>query len=101
VNSDSSKVSNMTKTKTRTKTASRSPEKLRAYVLIQTVPGRVETIIRALGRMPTVDTVDPVTGPYDIVALLAVDEIHEISHLVAGTIGGMRGVTRTTTLICT
>jgi uncharacterized protein with GYD domain len=51
--------------------------------------------------MPTAGTVDPVTGPYDIVALLEVDDIREVSHLVAGTIGGMRGVTRTTTLICT
>ena len=76
-------------------------QKLRAYVLISTVPGRVEAIIRSLKRMPAVQTVDPVTGPYDIVALLAVDEIHEISQIVAGTIGGMRGVTRTTTLICT
>ena len=50
--------------------------------------------------MPTVQTVDPVTGPYDIVALLAVDEVRDISHTVAGTIGGTRGVTRTTTLIC-
>ncbi len=71
------------------------------YVLIQTVPGRIEAIIRSLSRMPTVGTVDPVTGPYDIVALLEVGDIREISHLVAGTIGGMRGVTRTTTLICT
>ena len=76
-------------------------EKLRAYVLIQTVPGRVESIMRSLKRMPSVETVDAVTGPYDIVALIGVDEIHEISHTVAGTIGGMRGVTRTTTLICT
>ena len=51
--------------------------------------------------MPTAGTVDPVTGPYDIVALLEVDDIRQISHLVAGTIGGMRGVTCTTTLICT
>ena len=88
-------------TQTRRKTSSRAPEKLRAYVLIQTVPGRVEAILRSLRRMPVVDTVDPVTGPYDIVALLAVGEIHDISHVVAGSIGGMRGVTRTTTLICT
>jgi DNA-binding Lrp family transcriptional regulator len=77
-----------------------SDKRLRAYVLIQTVPGRVEAILRSLRRMPTVLTVDPVTGPYDIVALLAVDEVRDISHTVAGTIGGIRGVTRTTTLIC-
>ena len=75
-------------------------KKLRAYVLIQTVPGRVEAICRSLRRMPTVSTVDPVTGPFDVVALLEVDEVREISQAVAGTIGGLRGVTRTTTLLC-
>ena len=74
---------------------------LRAYVLIQTLPGRLEGVARALRRMPTVLTVDSVAGPYDIVALVEVDEIREFSHLVAGSIGGLRGVTRTTTLICT
>ena len=86
--------------KTKTQRDSASDKRLRAYVLIQTVPGRVEAILRALRRMPAVQTVDPVTGPYDIVALLAVDEVRDISHTVAGTIGGMRGVTRTTTLLC-
>lgn len=76
------------------------PPALRAFVLIQTNPGRVEAIIRSLKRMPAVLSVDPVTGPYDIVVLLGLSEVHELSQLVAGTIGGMRGVTRTTTLIC-
>lgn len=88
------------KGKSKTAQSIASDKRLRAYVLIQTVPGRVEAILRSLRRMPTVLTVDPVTGPYDIVALLAVDEVRDISHTVAGTIGGIRGVTRTTTLIC-
>ncbi len=88
------------KSKTAHASAHASDKRLRAYVLIQTVPGRVEAILRSLKRMPTVLTADPVTGPYDIVALLAVDEVRDISHTVAGTIGGIRGVTRTTTLIC-
>ncbi len=88
------------KGKTKTAQTYASDKRLRAYVLIQTVPGRVEAILRSLRRMPTIYTVDPVTGPYDIVALLAVDEVRDISHTVAGTIGGLRGVTRTTTLIC-
>lgn len=76
-------------------------DRLRAYVLIQTVPGRVEGVARVLRRIPQVRMVDSVTGPYDIVAILEVNEIREFSHLVAGSIGGLRGVTRTTTLICT
>lgn len=87
----------------RNKTEVETPEpaQLRAYVLIQTVPGRVEGIIRTLQRMPAVRTVDSVTGPYDIVALVEVSKIRDFSHLVAGSIGGLRGVTRTTTLLCT
>ncbi|HXV59672.1 MAG TPA: Lrp/AsnC ligand binding domain-containing protein [Vicinamibacteria bacterium] len=73
----------------------------RAYVLIQTLPGRVDGVRRALTKMPAVLTVDSVTGPYDVVALLEVEALSDFSHLVAGTIGGLRGVTRTTTLICT
>ena len=57
-------------------------------------------IVRALRRLPSVRAVHPVTGPYDIVALIEVSEPQEISQVVAGTIGGMRGVTRTTTLLC-
>jgi DNA-binding Lrp family transcriptional regulator len=75
--------------------------RLRAYVLIQTVPGRVEGVARVLRRIPQVRMVDSVTGPYDVVAIVEVNEIREFSHLVAGSIGGLRGVTRTTTLICT
>ena len=74
---------------------------LRAYVLIQTVPGRVDGIMRALRRMPAVESVDSVTGPYDIVGVVRVNALKEISNVVAGSIGGLRGVTRTTTLICT
>ena len=81
--------------------ASSPSDRLRAYVLIQTVPGRVEGVARVLRRIPQVRMVDSVTGPYDIVAILEVNEIREFSHLVAGSIGGLRGVTRTTTLICT
>ena len=77
------------------------PLGLRAFVLIQTVPGRVQGIVRALKRMPSVRSVDSVAGPYDIVALVEVPHPRELSHVVAGSIGGLRGVSRTTTLLCT
>lgn len=77
------------------------PGALRAYVLIQTVPGRVQGIMRALRRMPAIESVDSVTGPYDIVGVVRVDTLKEVSDVVAGSIGGLRGVTRTTTLLCT
>ncbi len=83
------------------KTKGPNGARLRAYVLIQTLPGRLEGVARSLRRIPAVLAVDSVAGPYDIVALVEVAEVREFSHLVAGSIGGLRGVTRTTTLICT
>lgn len=80
---------------------SRKEVAVRAYVLVQTVPGRVEAIVRALGRMNHVRSVDPVAGPYDIVAQVEVEFVTDFSHLIAGRIGGLKGVTRTTTLLCT
>lgn len=85
--------------KSKVSTGKREP--FRAYVLIQAVPGRVEGICRSLVRMPAVVSVDSVTGPYDIVALIEFHEPREIGQVVAGSIGGVRGVTRTTTLLCT
>lgn len=79
----------------------RIAKRFRAFVLIQTVPGRVNGILRVLRRMDPVMSADSVTGPYDIVALVEVNELRQLSHVVAGTIGGLRGVTRTTTLLCT
>jgi DNA-binding Lrp family transcriptional regulator len=80
--------------------SSRPVTGLRVFVLIQAVPGRVATVVRSLRRLRAVSTVHPVTGPYDIIALVEVGDAREISQVVAGTIGGMRGVTRTTTLLC-
>ena len=77
-----------------------STKSLRAFVLIQTLPGRVATIVGALERIKAIREVDTVTGPYDIVVHLEVEDLGDISPVVAGTIGGLKGVTRTTTLLC-
>ncbi len=77
-----------------------STKPLRAFVLIQTLPGRMATIVGALERIKAVREVDTVTGPYDIVVHLEVGDLRDISPVVAGTIGGLKGVTRTTTLLC-
>jgi DNA-binding Lrp family transcriptional regulator len=88
----------------RKSSASRSkklPKTFRAFVLIQTVPGRVEGVLRTMRRLEAVHSVDSVTGPYDIVAMVEVDTLKELAQVVSGTIGGIRGVSRTYTLLCT
>lgn len=74
---------------------------IKAYVLIQTLPGKVESVLRFIRRMPQVLLADSVTGPYDVVVVLEVREVRDLASVVAGTIGGLRGVTHTTTLLAT
>jgi len=74
---------------------------IKAYVLIQTLPGKVQAVLRFIRRMPQVRLADSVTGPYDIVVVLEVREVRDLASVVAGTIGGLRGVTHTTTLLAT
>lgn len=76
-------------------------EAIKAYVLIQTLPGKVESVLRFIRRMPQVLLADSVTGPYDVVVVLEVREVRDLASVVAGTIGGLRGVTHTTTLLAT
>lgn len=79
----------------------RPESRVRAYVLIETVPGRVEAIVRSLDKIQEVQTVDSVAGPFDVVVQLEVEAVKDFAHVVAGRIGGLKGVTRTTTLLCT
>ena len=82
------------------RTGREDPTQLRAFVLVQTLPGRVRAIVEEIERIKSVRQVDTVTGPYDIVVRLEVDDLQQINPVVAGAIGGLKGVTRTTTLLC-
>ena len=41
-----------------------------AYILIETAVGKSRDIANTLRSVPEVETVDTVTGPYDIIALV-------------------------------
>ncbi len=40
--------------------------KARAYVLVETAVGKTKTVVTALKKMDGVNSVDTVTGPYDV-----------------------------------
>ena len=79
------------------KSSAADGEKLEAYVLIQTEIGRVHHVLAELRGLPLVQRADDVTGPYDIIALLAGDTLEEIGHEVVQGIQVIEGVTRTLT----
>ena len=71
----------------------------KAYVLIETVVGRTREVTSAIGRLEGVKSVDPVTGPYDIIAIVEGESLNEIGDIVTGKIHPIAGISRTVTCL--
>jgi DNA-binding Lrp family transcriptional regulator len=71
----------------------------KAYVLIETSVGKARDVSEALGDLPTVVTVDAVTGPYDIIAVVDADDLGAVGELVTGKIHTIGGIVRTVTCL--
>ena len=76
---------------------------MKAYVLIETAPGKTRSVKLALGRLEggpsTMVHLDAITGPYDFIAVVEGPSLDAIGRLVTDEIGTIDGVTRTTTCV--
>ena len=68
---------------------------IKAFVLIETTVGKTKEVIAALQKMEGVTSVDAVTGPYDIVAVVEQDDLNAVERLVNTKIHRVTGVNRT------
>ena len=71
----------------------------KAYLLIETAVGKTREVATTLTGLPGIATVDVVTGPYDIIALINGDDISVVGDLVTGRIHIVPGVVRTVTCV--
>jgi len=71
----------------------------KAYVLIETTVGRTKEVASAMEKLEGVKSVDPVTGPYDIIAVVERESLTEVGDLVTGKIHPIRGISRTVTCL--
>ena len=69
----------------------------RAYVLIETTVGRAKDVADTIKSLNGLKTVDLVTGPYDIIAVVEQPSLNEIGGLVTGKIHPIPGISRTVT----
>jgi DNA-binding Lrp family transcriptional regulator len=83
-----------------TVTASADDEAMlvRAHILITLEPRKASTIEGALRRIPEVRTLHSVSGPFDLIAVVAAMSIGELDTLI-DRIGTLDGVERTTSAI--
>ena len=71
----------------------------KGYILIETAVGRSRRVVEALAALPGVETVDAVTGPYDIIAVAQVDDLNAIGDLISTKIHTVEGIVRTVTCL--
>jgi DNA-binding Lrp family transcriptional regulator len=71
----------------------------KAFILIETEVGRNKEIVRSIRQLKGVASVDYVTGPYDIIALVEAENLNDIGDLVTQSIHPITGITRTTTCL--
>ncbi len=71
---------------------------VRAHVLITLVPKQSGAIEQALRKIPEVRVLHSVSGPFDLIAIVAASSIGELDALI-DRIGALDGVERTTSAI--
>ena len=68
-----------------------------AYVLVQTEVGRSEEVTEAIRSVSGVSEAYGVTGPYDVIVRVSVDDAHHLTATVVPRIQEVVGITRTLT----
>jgi len=71
----------------------------KAFVLIETAVGRTKEVTTALRQLEGVKSVDTVTGPYDVIAVIEAKSLNNIGDLVTGKIHPITGISRTVTCL--
>lgn len=71
---------------------------VRAHILITLEPRQTASIEAALRRIPELRTLHSVSGPFDLIAIVAANSIGELDTLI-DRIGQLEGVERTTSAI--
>ena len=71
----------------------------KAFVLIETVVGRTREVISSIKSLEGVKSVDTVTGPYDVIAIIQGENLNVIGDIVTGKIHPISGISRTVTCL--
>ena len=71
----------------------------KAFVLIETAVGKTKEVISILKKMEGLKSVDTVTGPYDIIAVLEAEDLNKIGDIITGKIHAIEGISRTVTCL--
>ncbi len=69
----------------------------KAYIMIHTSVGTTRDVSEALRSLPGIESVDIVTGPYDIIAVCTAEDLNVVGELVSSRIHSINGIAGTLT----
>ena len=71
----------------------------KAFILIETMVGRTREIAAQMSGLEGVNSVDLVTGPYDIIAVVEAETLNQIGDIITKIIHPIGGISRTVTCL--
>lgn len=71
----------------------------RAFILMETAVGKNKEVVASLKQLKGIQSVDSVTGPYDVIAILEAESLNDIGDLVTKKIHPVAGISRTVTCL--
>ena len=71
----------------------------KAFVLVETAVGKTKEVVAKIRQLKGVKSVDAVTGPYDVIAIIESESLNDIGDLVTGKIHPIVGISRTVTCL--
>ncbi len=71
----------------------------KAFILIETAVGKTREVANTLRSVGGIQTVDVVTGPYDVIAVIDAADINVMGTLVTEKLHTISGVVRTVTCV--
>lgn len=72
---------------------------VKAFILIDTSPGKARDVAQKVREVPGVSAAHAVTGPHDIIAVAEAADVSSLGELVVHKIQSVPGVNRTLTSI--
>ena len=71
----------------------------KAYLLVETAVGKTRDVASTLRALDGIASVDVVTGPYDIIAVISGSDMAVVGNVVTEQIHTVPGVVRTVTCV--
>lgn len=70
---------------------------VRAYILLNIEAGKISSVVGKISNIPGVVEAYPITGDYDAIACIEVDDVSNMKKAVADRIQNIKGVKKSTT----